>query len=66
MHIDLLSLHSLTANYSSYTKWFGLDVLAPRLLHWSEFECLKSAVKFANVVKEIDKAHEQEMLKHVI
>ena len=36
------------------------------LLHWSEFECLKSAVKFANVEKEIDKAHEQEMLKHVI
>ena len=36
------------------------------LLHGSEFECLKSAVKFANVVKEIDKAHEQEMLKHVI
>ena len=33
MHIDLLSLHSLTANYSSYTKWFGQDVLAPKLLH---------------------------------
>ena len=70
MHIDLLSLRSLAANYSSYTRWSGLDVLAPR----PTFHCYtevnsntwKSAVKFANVVKEIGKTHKQEMLKHEI